>query len=269
MRTTMSFRRGLAVAMAATVGWAVTAAPASAAPEDLTLASTADDGTKGTAGSYEPSLSADGTRVAFYSHASNLVAGDTNDTADVFVKDLVTGEVVLASATAGGTQGDGFSAYPSLSADGTRVAFSSTSTNLADGVTDVHSDIYVKDLVSGELFLASATADGTKANHGSNRPSLSGDGNRVAFWSYAANFVAGDTLTPLTADVFVKDLVTWVNCCWPPPTPRASRATTPVPRPACRPTAPGSRSTAMPRTSPRTTPTALRTCSSRTCSPGR
>jgi Tol biopolymer transport system component len=54
-----------------------------------TLASVAPDGTTGgNDDSYNPSLSADGLKVAFESHASNLVASDNNGRSDIFVRDL-------------------------------------------------------------------------------------------------------------------------------------------------------------------------------------
>lgn len=206
MGTTTAAARVLTLTVAAAVGWAVAAAPASAAPEDLALASTSDAEVKGNSSSLEPSLSADGTRVAFFSYADNLVEGDTNERADVFVKNLVTGELTLVSVAQDGTRGNGLSAYPSLSADGTRVAFSSDATNLVAGDTDTFTDIYVKDLETGELILASVDANGAKGDEGGNRPSLSANGSRVAFWSFASNWVPGDQT--LTADVFVKDLST-------------------------------------------------------------
>jgi Tol biopolymer transport system component len=207
MRTTMSSGRVLAVAVAATVGWAVAIVPAAAAEGDLTLASATAAGIPGNSVSDEPSLSADGTLVAFHSYASNLVEGgtDDDDAADVFVKNLVSGEVTLVSAKQDGMEANGNSFYSSLSADGTHVAFSTDATNLAAGDTDTKTDIYVKNLLTGELTLASVDENGAKADDDSNRPSLSADGSRVAFWSYAANWVAGDA--ELTADVFVKDLV--------------------------------------------------------------
>ncbi len=206
MRATRSSGRVLGVVLGIAVASAVTVAPAAAAEGDLVLASSTDDGTPGNDGSNEMSLSADGTKVAFFSRASNLVDGDTNGTDDVFVKDLVTGDIVLASAAPDGTPGNGQSTYLSLSADGTRVAFASAATNLVEGDTDDHIDIYVKDLRTGELVLASVAADGSKGNDSGNRPSISADGTRVAFWSYASNWVPGDTTQ--TADVFVKDLTT-------------------------------------------------------------
>lgn len=56
-----------------------------------TRVSVASDGTQGSSGSYDPSISADGRYVAFESGASNLVSGDTNGAGDVFVRDREDG----------------------------------------------------------------------------------------------------------------------------------------------------------------------------------
>jgi len=74
-----------------------------------------------------------------------LVAGDTNGTADIFIKDLATGAVTRASTGPDG-QGNGNSSRPSLSADGTKVAFSSLASNLVADDRNGASDIFVKDL---------------------------------------------------------------------------------------------------------------------------
>src|SRR4051812_20036266 len=55
--------------------------------------------TPGEPASWAPSLSADGRFVAFVSLASNLVAGDTNDSADIFVRDTVTGTTTRISGS--------------------------------------------------------------------------------------------------------------------------------------------------------------------------
>ncbi len=159
------------------------AAPASAAPGDLTLASTSDNGTKGNDSSYHASMSADGTKIAFYSRASNLDPADTDDSADIYVKDLVSGNVTLASTSDAGIKGNTDSYDPSLSADGTKVAFYTYANNLDPADTDSVHDIYVKDLVSGNVTLASTSDNGTKGNVGNYLPSLSADGTKVAFIS--------------------------------------------------------------------------------------
>src|SRR4030095_2326397 len=63
-----------------------------------------------------PALSADGRFIAFYSLASNLVAGDTNGTLDVFVHDRQTGQTTRVSVASDGTQRNGASSAPVLRA---------------------------------------------------------------------------------------------------------------------------------------------------------
>src|SRR6266446_1314542 len=108
--------------------------------------SVASDGTQANNASSYPALSADGRFVAFQSDATNLVAGDTNGATDVFVHDRQTGTTERVSVASGGTQGNGFSAGPALSADGRFVAFHDTATNLVAGDTNGASDVFVHEL---------------------------------------------------------------------------------------------------------------------------
>jgi hypothetical protein len=105
------------------------------------------DGVKG-AWSTQPSLSADGSRVAFSSGSRLHPADDDNET-DAYVKDLRTGEVILASASGTGEKGNARSSLASISADGNRVAFLSGATNLHPSGS---SGLMVKDLTSGWGF---------------------------------------------------------------------------------------------------------------------
>ena len=103
-----------------------------------TLVSKATDGTQA---NYVPAgicdrkvaISADGRFVAFCSDSTNLVAGDTNNVGDIFVRDLQTSETTRVSVATDGTQSDDFSFYPTMSSDGRYVAFWSWSGALADG----------------------------------------------------------------------------------------------------------------------------------------
>ncbi|HZG51620.1 MAG TPA: hypothetical protein VEZ40_05725 [Pyrinomonadaceae bacterium] len=73
----------------------------------------------GNRSSTDPVISGDGRYVAFQSAASNLTANDTNNTKDVFVRDLQTGTTMLASAKlSGGDSGNGESFNPYISANG-------------------------------------------------------------------------------------------------------------------------------------------------------
>ena len=171
---------------------------------DITLASTSDTGVKGDGESAAASLSADGTKVAFQSAATNLDPADTDPGIDVYVKDLLTGDITLASTDDAGAKGDGY--VPILSADGTAVGFTSFA-NMDPDDTDFDSDAYVKDLVTGETTVASINAAGVKGNGQSNASSLSADGTMVAFTSAANNLDPRDT-TDGYDDVYVKNLTT-------------------------------------------------------------
>jgi Ca2+-binding RTX toxin-like protein len=171
-------------------------------------ASASADGTGGNDISDSGSLSADGHRVAFWSLATNLVPGDTNNAADVFVKNLDTGAITLASSNGRGIPGNTTSipGTPALSADGTKVLFTSTASNLVPGDTNGHSDVFVKDLRTGEVTHVSVSDSGGQANGDSYAGALSADGTRVMFSSVADNLVRDDTNG--LADLFVKDLRT-------------------------------------------------------------
>lgn len=151
-----------------------------------------------------PSISADGSLVAFRSYASNLVPGDTNGTYDVFVAHWQNGEIKRVSVSSDGDQASGRSEYPTISADGRLVAFQSGAANLVADDANGMTDIFVHDLSAGTTERVSLSSDGGDANGNSERPSLSGDGKLIAFQSGASDLVAGDSNN--TTDVFVRDL---------------------------------------------------------------
>jgi uncharacterized repeat protein (TIGR01451 family) len=165
--------------------------------------SVASDGAQANGESHNPSISADGRHVAFTSFASNLVPGDTNGGYDVFVHDRETGETTRVSVASDGTEANYGSHYPSISADGRYVAFDSDASNLVPGDTNWHTDVFVHDRETGETTRVSVASDGTEANSGSSHPSISVDGQYVAFTSWASNLVPGDWND--TIDVFLYD----------------------------------------------------------------
>jgi len=152
-------------------------------------------------------LSLDGRCVSFCSAADNLVPGDTNGSADVFVRDLQTGQTSRVSVDSGGAQADGQSLASALSADGRFVAFSSYASNLVPGDTNALPDIFVHDRQTGQTTRVSLDSGGTQSNGASGGGcSISSDGRWVAFSSQATNLVAGDTNNLL--DAFVHDRLT-------------------------------------------------------------
>jgi Tol biopolymer transport system component len=147
-------------------------------------------------GSLGTAISADGRYAAFDSDAVNMVAGNTNNNSNVYVGDLQTSTTTLVSAEPGGSPPpDGPSSQSSMSADGRYVAFESTSQLLGPTVPSTSAEhIYLRDLQSGTISLADVSAAGQVGNGASPvpaYPSLSADGQSVAFTSNATNLLPG------------------------------------------------------------------------------
>lgn len=162
-----------------------------------TRVSTSTDGTEENGYGGSPSISGDGRFVAFDSTATNLVSGDTNDEADVFVKDRETGTTSRVSVTTGGTQatsdnGEG-SGGPSISANGRYVAFGSRAFNLVSGDTNGEGDVFVHDRSTYATTRISVSTSGIGGEESSYGGSISADGRYVSFSTPSANLIPGDT----------------------------------------------------------------------------
>jgi uncharacterized repeat protein (TIGR01451 family) len=99
--------------------------------------------------SEQPDITPDGRFVAFFSLATNLVPGDTNNRRDIFVRDRQTGTVVRVSVSTAGEEGNSESQWPTISDDGLVTAFQSSADNLvpnANGGIFVHDDRAAADL---------------------------------------------------------------------------------------------------------------------------
>ncbi len=168
------------------------------------LVSKRADGTKGNNHSDYPAISADGRYIVFTSDANNLVLEDTNNREDIFLKDITTGAIQRVNVAADGTQGNSSAVDPSISADGRYVVFESGANNLVVGDTNSSKDVFLKDVVTGDIQLVSIAADGTQGS--GFYPSISADGRYVAFGSYSSNLVPEDTNSGW--DVFLKDIIT-------------------------------------------------------------
>jgi len=161
------------------------------------------EGITGTGSSYQPSISADGRFVAFESSASDLVSGDGNGKWDIFVRDTETGQTELVSVTPSADLGSGDSRYPSISADGRFVAFSSVASDLVPGDINNQEDVFLRDRQTAQTTLISLTSGGVSANGNSGAPAISPDGNWVAYASWATNLASGDSDSNL--DVYLYD----------------------------------------------------------------
>lgn len=151
--------------------------------------------------SWEVAISADGNVIAFTSDASNLIPGDNNAARDVFIYNRTTGNTQRVSVRdITGVEANNKSEHPFLNEDGTIVAFRSLATNLlsvADGNT--FADIFVRDVPFNRTYRVPGTVipDGESAH-----PTLSADGNFVAFSSLATNLGVDN---PGVRDVFLHD----------------------------------------------------------------
>lgn len=165
---------------------------------------TSDGGQAHGGASTDPSISADGLVVAFTSQATDLVPGDTNGVADIFVRDIAGQTTRRVSVSNGGGQSQGASSSPSISEDGRFVAFASADDQLAGPASQNALDVYVRDLVAGTTQRVSVSSTGEAADSDASQPQLSRGGGHVVFTSAADNLVPGDTNG--RTDVFLRDL---------------------------------------------------------------
>jgi Tol biopolymer transport system component len=149
-----------------------------------------------------PAISANGRFVAFFSASTNLVEGDHNGTDDIFVRDRKRGETTRVSVSSTGEEGNGSSLfYPSISANGRFVAFTSYASNLVAGDGNHAEDIFVRDRKRGET--TRVRENNRSGGFYSGIPSITDKGRFVAFESPAPDLVKGDRNGHV--DVFLRD----------------------------------------------------------------
>ena len=175
----------------------------------------------GEVGATDPSLSADGRRIAFRSASRDLVANDTTPQFDIYVRDLDARTTALVSVNRFGTNGGstpsgGINSFdPLISADGRSVAFTSSATDLVANKTDfLTQDVFVRDLQAGTTTLVSVNLAGTDSPSSREGPpflfknsllsDISADGRYVVFESSISDLIANDTNGAF--DVFVRDV---------------------------------------------------------------
>jgi Tol biopolymer transport system component len=160
--------------------------------------------------SSRPDLSGSGQWLTYVSQASNVVPGDDNGRADVFLVDLRAGTTTLVSkARKGGGSGKRASTQAVVDNHGHRVAFCSVAGDLARRDHNRTSDIFVFNRRSGRTTMVSRGLDGFSSNGRSGEPAISGNGRYVAYTSVATNLVEG--ATSRRGDVYVFDRRTGTN----------------------------------------------------------
>lgn len=154
------------------------------------------DGQGGNQPSLMPSISADGRYVAFDSFASDLTADEPYAVCNVYVRDMVTGgmtdvsvdKIGAATDAPSGVSSGGLAQTPVISADGTRVAFTSRSNLADDPARQPGLDLYVRDLSTNTIWQADVSGSGGQptfsgAPEVSDLPQISPDGRYVLFQS--------------------------------------------------------------------------------------
>ena len=133
-------------------------------------------------------FSADDRFLAFVTK-HKVVTADTNGTYDVYLHDFQTGTNLLVSRSFNSTNAaNGASDSPSISPDGRFVVYRSSASNIVPNDMNSASDMFLYDRVNDATILVSVNQAGTStANSWSLIPVFSGDGNTLAFESYASN----------------------------------------------------------------------------------
>ena len=162
----------------------------------------ADSGTRLRRLSSTGSIAANGRYVAVHSYAKNLVAGDSNDFRDVFVRDRQSGKTERVSVDSSGAQGDGDCLALRITPDGRYVSFQGYAGNLVVGDTNGTLDIFVRDRRSGTTERRNVDTSGAQADSWSMGGSISPDCRYVAFASHAS---LADDDTNTWHDIYVHD----------------------------------------------------------------
>ena len=166
------------------------------------IASTNSSGQTVTSGNNEATMSYDGRYVVFAAF-SPLVPEDTNETFDVYRRDMLTGKVILISKTASGDIANRASNQAVISGDGQFVAYISRATNIVPDDTNENNDVFIYNVRTGTTQRINVSNQGDQAAGETYYPDISYDGRYVVYGSMAQNLVPADTNDAL--DIFMYD----------------------------------------------------------------
>jgi Tol biopolymer transport system component len=146
-------------------------------------------GNQGNDDSFAGDISDDGRFVVFASQATNLVVGDTNGFADLFVHDRQTGVTTRVSVGAGGIQANDVTFDGRVSGDGRYVTFATAADNLSSQPNIQGGDVFVHDRLNAMTRLITLNTTGAYADAFSSNPDISADGQVIVYESRANNLV--------------------------------------------------------------------------------
>lgn len=170
------------------------------------LLSVSSTGTQANGATVSVLAAADGRHFMFATGGTGLAPGDVNATADVFVRDTVGNTTSLVSATPSGTSGNNASTAEAISSDGRYVAFDSIATNLVSGDTNGVSDVFVRDMTTGQTTRGSVDSNGQQLVAESTDADISATGRYLAFVTRSADVIPG--VGNGFAQVYLRDLTT-------------------------------------------------------------
>jgi Tol biopolymer transport system component len=166
---------------------------------------------------HEIAFSPDSSKIGFWTHATNLAAGDGNQTSDLFVKNLGTGVLTLVTADSLGAIGhnpdgafpDVFNAKFSFSPDSQSVVFTSEQVTLVAGDTNDKVDVFIKNIGTGAITRVSTNVGGVQGDGSSFTPIFTPDGGSVVFSSHSTNLDPNQKVSNFDS-IFIKNLTTGV-----------------------------------------------------------
>ena len=169
-----------------------------------TLVSRNPSGHSANGRSSQPEISFDGKTITFRSKASNLVPGDVNGIADIFVYDVETGRISLVSKADNGALANGTSLEPSICGDGRFVSYTTDATNLFKNDVNNRRDVVLHDRIKGTNSVATINWQGVLGNGKAHRSFLTPDCRSITYASDASNLVPNDDNAG--RDIFVGEI---------------------------------------------------------------
>jgi pimeloyl-ACP methyl ester carboxylesterase len=163
---------------------------------------------------HRSTISSDGRTIAFEAYPHVVLGGTTFNFDRIWIYDRATGAIKRVDCpTLNGAcdpsqpEQQASSLMPALSADGSRVAFTSNLSNLVSGDTNNTYDVFVTGTKKIEIARASVSTYGAEANGSSSALALSRDGNTICFSSIATNLQSAYTTTPASSAIFCRSLL--------------------------------------------------------------
>ena len=134
-------------------------------------------------------VSADGRYVAFRSTSTSLSSVDLNGKPNIFLRDRTAHKTTCISIPYDGTLIDGYTYNPTISDDGSVIAFEARATNLVPNDTNGYNDIFVYSLATQQIKRVTDNSN-DKDSYGT---SMSADGRFISYRSGATGIVTDDS----------------------------------------------------------------------------